>query len=35
MSSATLINGKEKAQQLTLTIKETTAQLKKEGIKYE
>lgn len=32
MSSATLINGKEKAQQLTLTIKETTAQLKKEGI---
>lgn len=32
MSTASLINGKQKAQELTLAIRETTSRLKKEGI---
>ena len=32
MSTAALINGKQKAQELTVTIKEATLRLKQEGI---
>ena len=32
MSAAAIIDGKEKARQLSLTIKDSTAQLKKDGI---